>query len=1817
MVPSEEGGGPAAPTTRGYLATVTTAKGKCAFILDHTGRVIGWGAAAGKLLGYFREQIVGRLARDLLPPDEAHATGEQVAQVLNADGRYAGSLVLVDVAGSQVQANVEIVAFYPPEKSTLAAAAVGKPTPTAEALEQALGQREREWFIHIGLHGLLQESPSLQVLLERALAIGAEAVNSDVTLLFLMDEDKSGLRLAASAGLPEEMKELLAQHSLGPGGISVAKATALTGEPQIVDDYSTHPMAALMQGTLVEGLPLAVVSVPCAVGEEVVGVFQAARYGEWPDKEKEAALLQGFGMHVADAIQRKRAETTADLRMAQMQALLAAARAVTESLDLETVLASVLFEALKVVPLAEAGAIFLYEEQQGVLRARAGCSLNWEPLSQLRLLPGEGTTGHAFARDHSVCLSGQVTEALDKELRDENRTLWAGACDNRPVTSAVAVPLRGYQKSLGTLSLYNFSFDQPLSPEVIPVVEAFAQHAVLAMRNAEAHAAVARAYQYWEGLVSAAGDAVVSVDNDLRIVTFNPGAAKMFGYRPEEMVGQHLSAIVPKGHWEPIEQAARRVKEGASVLSVEGVIRRRDRVLLPVSITASPVRDRQGNIIGLMGIARDLTPRKRLEHELRWKAQRLEALVEAGTAISSCTAAQAVAAAIVNSATRAAGVGEHAALYLFDPKQSVLVEQASSWKAESSSLAPRQLAPGEGPEGRAFLTRQAVIWQGDIASQPSPFHSTSATVTEENATPAIGRKALCWAVCVPLLAQQECLGVLAAYSTRPQDGEVLPDKTEVALLELFASQATTALQNARLHEDVQRAKEYWENLIGEAGDAVIAVDIQHRITSWNRGAERMLGHAAEAAMGQPVDSITSPRQAAELVSLIESALGGEPVVSRELALSGAAGEVWSSLSVSPLRDRQGTIIGAAIFAKDISARVAAEELAQARARETGILLQAAKALASRLDVWGVFDTIVEEAVKVIPGAQAGLLHLYEEHSGMLEPHAAVGVLRAAGSEMVVAPGEGPMGEAFSTRQTVVRSAVRGQLPLAGTSDKALVAWRAASAYLGEAQCAVCAPVCVGDQALGVLSVFCFAPGCEVGAESGRLLAALADHAALAVRNARLHWELEGTKAYWERVVQCAGDAIIAADTDRLVTLWNPAAEKLFGYTREQILGRPVALLVPPDRSGEADALKARMMGGEGVVTYETVRLSATGERLDVLLTLAPFWGAEGQVTGWVGVFRDIRERKRLEEEISRRAKRQAALNRIAAAAAESLELVPMLESTLDRILTAANMDAGAIQLPDETGEWLRLVAISGPDETLAQAVNRVPVASSLGGTAFRSGQPVVAERYSDHAEAMSAVAALNVGTCVFIPLRAHGRILGVLALGTVGRTRHIDPEEQEWLIALGDHVGLAIGNVLAYQEEREKATRLEAVAAIVRTVGSTWDLQDILDKVANEIRRVVPCQRISMALYEQERDALVLHAISSERPPVVLARGAELVSPSMATVRAYRSQRTCYQPDLTLVDDGAGSALVAEGIRSAVCVPLLVGNECLGTVNFGRGMTSGFSQQDIRLLEELAAHLAIAVYKTREHLALEEAYAHLTAAQASLAQSEKMAGIGMLAAGVAHEFNNLLAVMHGYAELALQEGDVPTAKEALEAVIANSKRAAEITRNLLSFARARSQEKEPLDLREVLELVLSLVERDLEKSRIQVVKHYQTDVPFALANRAQMQQVFLNLLTNARQAMTTGGTLTLEVAEAAHRESGLRTVQVSVADTGQGIPAEHLGRIFEPFFTTRGALGLGGAPATGLGLPVVYGILKAQGGSIWAESEPGKGTEFTLQVPAA
>jgi two-component system, NtrC family, sensor kinase len=393
------------------------------------------------------------------------------------------------------------------------------------------------------------------------------------------------------------------------------------------------------------------------------------------------------------------------------------------------------------------------------------------------------------------------------------------------------------------------------------------------------------------------------------------------------------------------------------------------------------------------------------------------------------------------------------------------------------------------------------------------------------------------------------------------------------------------------------------------------------------------------------------------------------------------------------------------------------------------------------------------------------------------------------------------------------------------------------------------------------------------------------------------------------------------------------------------------------------------------------------------------------------------------------------------------------------------------------------------------------------------------------------------------------------------------------------------------------STRLERLQALATTMIGTFDVQAMLELLRERLAALLDANYGWVVLREEDGQPRL---IASRRPASDVDLAPALADPSRYAGLFERGT-------VMLVADERLRALApmaSDPTRwmAVLSIPLIGEQGVLGVICLAFTQVRGLDMDEQRVLTSFARQAATVIENAR-------LFDELHRKQDELIQSSKMAAVGTFAAGIAHEFNNLLAGMLGHAELGHRIADIEEKDRSLEVVIQSCQRGRSITKGLLTFARRQDHKRQLADVSEAINETLMLVEVDLRKSQITVAQQIEPVSP-TICDLGQLSQVVLNLVTNARDAMKPqGGALTIGLCE---RDGA---IEISVADTGTGIPEQIRDKIFEPFVTTKGALGGSQTPGTGLGLSVSYGIVRDHGGEILIDSEEGRGTTMTVRLP--
>jgi signal transduction histidine kinase len=421
------------------------------------------------------------------------------------------------------------------------------------------------------------------------------------------------------------------------------------------------------------------------------------------------------------------------------------------------------------------------------------------------------------------------------------------------------------------------------------------------------------------------------------------------------------------------------------------------------------------------------------------------------------------------------------------------------------------------------------------------------------------------------------------------------------------------------------------------------------------------------------------------------------------------------------------------------------------------------------------------------------------------------------------------------------------------------------------------------------------------------------------------------------------------------------------------------------------------------------------------------------------------------------------------------------------------------------------------------------------------------------------------------------------------RESYIKALEQTIRILKQENVNINSNNI----DIRSSIDELVAMQRLSNTISTATDPELIVGALIELTRQVIPVIESNIFLFDGGMNKLLpLSSKGSTR----LQEEAQQQLEAGIVDWVIAEKKTVVIPDLSHMMAGANA-------HNFVIVPLILRSQGIGIyIIHSEKAQQEFSNQDLQLLSVLANQAAVGVENWRTYNQLLKANEELKSSHAQMVQAAKLAAIGELAASVAHEIKNPLQVLLLHLELVEAGRPLPNWVEMLSKQV---KRLSDITHRLMNFARNVSEDvkMEPVNIHKCIEDIVAMVHHEFRGSGIEIELTFPEGLPPVAANANYLQQVFLNLLINARDAMPKGGKIRIQTALTGFH------LTVTFSDTGSGIPQEVLEKVFKPFFSTKGEKG------TGLGLAICHKIIAQHKGEIRVESEMGKGTTFTIFLP--
>lgn len=880
-----------------------------------------------------------------------------------------------------------------------------------------------------------------------------------------------------------------------------------------------------------------------------------------------------------------------------------------------------------------------------------------------------------------------------------------------------------------------------------------------------------------------------------------------------------------------------------------------------------------------------------------------------------------------------------------------------------------------------------------------------------------------------------------------------------------------------------------------------------------------------------------------------------------------------------------------IIAHNVSSAIRNAELYRSvkdKLDELKIIHEITKAITSILNIDKLLPYICEEVSRLF-NVRGCIIRLIEGEKVVIK--ASYGVPEEAREAMTLCLGEGIAGRVAKTGETVLIddiSKAPAYAPLIATTS------------------VLCIPLKIGDQIIGTLGLYDKKDewGVTTFSEDDiNRLKTFASVSSIAIENARLYkteiekeekilslyWDVTQTKDYLKSIIEHSADAIITSDTEGIITSWNKQAEKIYGYTEDEALGKFLPM-IPEFLEKEERGFIEKIKNGETISNIETVRRRKDGRLIEVSLTLSPILDSSGKVTGISGISRDISEKKRIEKELIKRNQELSRLFFINSVIRNTLDLDKLLRMVLTVVTTGdglgfnrailflineeekvlqGKMGVGPASAEEAAEIWRQL---SMERKTLEQIIEEIEVGTyrqdpfldkisqnisiplsenCILTRCIREKRPFnVHNARTD--PLVNPILIQELGTNGFgvVPLITRDRAIGLILVDNLFTGKPINNEDLQFLTELTSHIASAIENARLFENvslaEAELKHIFESISDMVFFTDKDFTIrrinQAVVKKIGKPEKEIVgeKCYRVFHGKEEPWEECPHIKTMESKMPRVQ-----------------------------EIEDQHLGGTFVVSNS------PILDSSgNLLGTVHISRDIT------ELHNLRERVEH------------------------------AEKMAALGELAARVAHEIRNPLVSIGGFARR-LEKKLTGDLHEYAEIIVNEVVRLEQILKEILGFVKGSKAVKERVSINDLIDSIIDFISPSISERGNRIIKHLSESPIMLKIDPDRIKDAILNIITNANQA-TENGTITVKTWKRYDE------AVIEISDTGCGIRPEDRKNIFNPFFTTK-------AQGTGLGLAVTHKIIQEHDGRIHFESvckeERGEekgwhcGTTFKIYLP--
>ncbi len=1347
-------------------------------------------------------------------------------------------------------------------------------------------------------------------------------------------------------------------------------------------------------------------------------------------------------------------------------------------------------------------------------------------------------------------------------------------------------------------------------------------------------------------------DGITVTDLKGNIVQHNEAARQMLGYgRRDKFIGRKGFGFIAKKDRTRAEQYMRSAIENERGGTIEYSLLAKDGTEIDAEVHTALIRGSSGNPNGLVGVARDITERKRMQEALRESEEKLR--------------------------------------FMFDSIADGMIMVDLSGNVQEVNAAAARMA--------GYSNKEEMI--GRSAFDFIAERDRDRALTENMKNIAEGR------------------GSTVVYTAVDRHGREITVEAMGAMLRDVAGNPIGFItvirditERMRMQESLRESEEKLRFMFDSIADGIVSVDLEGNIRDVNPAFVRMTGHGSkEEMLGRNALDLVAPKDSARAQEQFARDIEVEQIGNLEYSVRGKSGKEFDAdVNAGRLCDREGKPVGFIVAVRDVSERKRMQETLRESEEKLRFMFESMGDAIVVIDLEGKI-TEVNERLIAMSGYESreevlgemplsSLLRGFAQ--GQWEISRSMGRRVSATVEYVAEDRHGkefdveangamlrdaagkPAGSIIALRDVSERKLMEQKLRDSEEMARGMLESAATGIYLVQnGKFEYVSPMfanisgytndeLIGTQALGYVHPDDREMVREKAVESLKGESGLPYEFRFVRKDGTIVWILEKVASIQHKGKRAAiasfmditehrrADQALRESEEKLrgfmdsatdyFTIWDsklnlvdlnesalhyPLVDFPGKIQRESVIGKSILRLEPTIRETDRyDRYMEVIRTGKPFFAEDIIPHTKLG---DIHMAISAFKVGEG-----LGIITtDVTERRRAEEELrkskvalEKRTNQLLALQKVTASIQSTLSLSDVLQQVAEGVVDNLGYDQSMLFVVDEKADVYQGRAFfskdrpkyrEGVESILEQALADIKFPRkrgySMGLDESMDGKVVITPNFSalsvpplDKQQANAIQKFLGASTIVSMPLFAMERHVGGI-LAFTARDDIAEPDIEP-LKLLADQAGVAIVNANIYEGAAEMAQRLAVTGTLSRILGSSLDIREVYKAFVEEIHNVIDFERASIALVEGDR--LRFLAVS---PDVEPGGGTMMPVAGSPTEWVIQHKLTNIEHDFAVERQFSIDSVYAEGgMRSAICVPLISKGEAFGSFDLVSRSPNAYGEREQGILEQVAGSVAAAIENSRlfirikEHEAeLVKAYEELKKAQEYMVQAERLRALGELAGGVAHDFNNVLAIILGRAQLALEDVEDAKLKKDLQIIEQTALDAATTVRRLQDFARVRVDRGfETVDLNEVVEGALQMVESrrmELKETRgvIIDVNADLGEVPFVQGEAAELREALVNIIFNAIDAMPKGGSITVK------SRQDKEGVLLSISDTGEGIPDDVKGKIFDPFFTTRPQKG------SGLGLSVTYGIITRHGGRIEVESRVGEGATFYIWLPMA